>query len=155
MKNITIDFENFGTLLHLERLFLYLISNCRKFLFSVEIDKIKIITSNLEVFFVEINAIGSHNYQNYSDIPKKVEKSSSEPIEEKSESKTTLSPDEVDAEIEKLKSKRIELKKSLQLSNDEDLQKQLNKIENELRLKNNDDYRKQHAKIISGVDLKI
>ena len=104
---------------------------------------------------MEINAIGSHNYQNYPDIPKKVEKSFDEPIEEKSESKTTLSTDEVDAEIEKLKSKRIELKKSLQLSNDEDLQKQLNQIENELRLKDNDDYRKQHAKIISGVDLKI
>jgi len=102
---------------------------------------------------MEIGAIGSQNY-NYAEIPKKVEKIS-EPVEEKSETQTTMSTDEVDAEIEELKKRRLELKKSLQTSCDENLQKELSQVENELRLKDNDEYRKQHAKIISGVDLKI
>ena len=105
---------------------------------------------------MEINAVESQNYQNYNDIPKRIEKpSDNEPIEEKSKTKTTISTDEVDSEIEELKSKRLELKKSLQLSYDENLQKQLNQIENELKLKDNDEYRKQHSKIISGIDINV
>ena len=102
---------------------------------------------------MEIGAIGSQNY-NYSEIPKKVEKNSA-PVEEKSETQTTMSTDEVDAEIEELKKRRLELKKNLQTSSDENLQKELSQIENELRLKDNDEYRKQHAKIISNIDLKV
>ena len=103
---------------------------------------------------MEIGAVGSQNY-NYAEIPKKVEKNSVEPVEEKSETQTTMSTDKVDAEIDELKNRRLELKKSLQTSSDENLQKELQQIENELRLKDNDEYRKSHAKIISGVDLKI
>ena len=102
---------------------------------------------------MEIGAVGSQNY-NYAEIPKKIEKNSA-PVKEKSETQTTLSTDEVDAEIEKLKKCRLELKKNLQTSSEENLQKELAQIENELRLKDNDEYRKQHAKIISGVDLKV
>ena len=102
---------------------------------------------------MEIGAVGSQNY-NYVEIPKKIEKNSA-PAEEKSETQMTLSTDEVDEEIEELKNRRAELKKSLQTSGDENLQKELKQIENELRLKDNDEYRKQHAKIISGVDLKV
>ena len=105
---------------------------------------------------MEINAVKNQNYQNYNDIPKKIEKSSeNESVEEKSKTKTTISTDEVDSEIKELKSKRLELKKSLQLSYDENLQKKLNQIENELKLKDNDEYRKQHSKIISGIDINV
>ena len=62
---------------------------------------------------MEIGAIGSQNY-NYAEIPKKIEKNSG-PVEEKSETKTTLSTDEVDAEIEELKKRRLELKKICRL----------------------------------------
>ena len=53
---------------------------------------------------MEIGAVGSQNY-NYAEIPKKIEKNSA-PVKEKSETQTTLSTDEVDAEIEELKKRR-------------------------------------------------
>ena len=104
---------------------------------------------------MEINGISHLNYQNYNDIPKKTENpKNDEPIQD-SEKILTLSTDDVDSEIEDLKSQRLRLKNAIKTSNDEKLQDQLNQIENELHLKDNDEYRKQHAKVISGLDLKI
>lgn len=99
---------------------------------------------------MEIGSIGQ-NFSSYNEIPKK----KSEPAEEKSAEKTTISTDEVDKEIEDLKSRRMELKKSLRASGDENLQTELTQVENELRLKDNDEYRKSHAKVFSAVDLKV
>ena len=104
---------------------------------------------------MEINSISNSNYQNYNDIPKKVENLKNDEPSQDSEKMLTLSTDDVDSEIEDLKSQRLKLKNAIKTSDDEKLQEQLNRIENELRLKDNDEYRKQHAKVISGIDLKI
>ena len=107
------------------------------------------------MILMEINSINHSSYQNYNDIPKKVENPKNDEPNQDSEKMLTLSTDDVDSEIEDLKSQRLKLKNAIKTSNDEKLQEQLNRIENELRLKDNDEYRKQHAKVISGIDLKI
>lgn len=101
---------------------------------------------------MEIKAVGSQNYQSY-DSPKK---SAAPPaVAEKPAEITTLSTDEVDAEIAELKSRRADLQQTLKISRNDNLQRQLSQIENELRVKDNDEYRRQHAKIVSGVDFQV
>lgn len=79
-------------------------------------------------------------------------------LPKKKKSKVTVAKtDKVDAEIQRLKNKKLKLEQ--QLSNatnpNADLQNQLAQIENELRQKDNDIYRRKHTDFLTGVDIMI
>ena len=68
---------------------------------------------------------------------------------------TVAKTDNVDAEIQKLKNKKLKLEQQISVATNPnaDLQKQLAQIENELRQKDNDTYRKAHAQFSNGIDI--
>ena len=69
---------------------------------------------------------------------------------------TKANTNKVDAEIQKLKIKKAQLKQKISSTQnpDADLQKQLAQIENELRQKDNDTYRKARTQFSTGIDIK-
>ena len=75
----------------------------------------------------------------------------------KKSNEVTMSTDKVDREIKTLQSKGLQLAKSINASDDEEirlnLEEQLAQVQDELRRKNNDSYRRQNAEISLGVDV--